>query len=75
MSEVFKIVLTSPEGDVREITVKEYVKIPSSEWIYLSTSNKVEYEGVNGEPLKTGRSIIYLGKLKRAYLDSIGERY
>lgn len=75
MANVFKIVLTSPEGDIKEISVKEYVKIKSSEWIFLSTSNQVEYIGFNGEKLKTGRSIIELGKIKRQYLTNIGEKY
>lgn len=75
MANVFKIVLTSPEGEIREISVREYVKIASSEWIYLSTSNKVDYLDVRGEKLKTGRSIIELGKLKRQYLTDIGEKY
>lgn len=72
---VFEIRLTSPEGDVQKLTVKEYVKTPSSEWIYLSTSNNVEYFDVSGNKLKTGRSIIELGKLKRQYLTDIGEKY
>lgn len=75
MANVFKIVLTSPEGDIKEISVKEYVKIKSSEWIFLSTSSQVEYIGFNGEKLKTGRSIIELGKIKRQYLTDIGEKY
>lgn len=72
---VFEIRLTSPEGDVKKLTVKEYVRTPSSEWIYLSTSNMVEYFDVSGNKLKTGKSIIELGKLKRQYLTDIGEKY
>lgn len=69
------IVLTSPEGEKRTMTVDEYVKTKPSEWIYLSTSNKVEYFGEDGELLKVGKSIIYLGKVKRAYLSENGIKY
>ncbi len=73
---VEKISSVNEDGLLEWYTLQEFVEMPTAMRVMLTIGErKLIYYGPEGEEVRIGKAIIFIGKQRRIWMDSTGQSY
>ena len=73
---VHKISSINDQGETEWFTLKEFIEMPTGQRVLLTIGKRqVTYYNENDEEVRKGKAIVFIGKKRREWMDSTGQRY
>ncbi len=73
---VHKVSSLNDEGVLEWYTLKEFIEMPTAQRVLLTIGKRqVTYYDENGEEVRKGKAIVFIGKKRREWMDSTGQKY
>lgn len=73
---VHKVSSIDDDGNTVFYTLKEFIEMPTAQRVVLTIGKRqVTYFDENGEEIRKGKAIIFIGKKRREWMDSTGQKY
>lgn len=73
---VSKISSVNDAGVIEWYTLKEFIEMPTGQRVLLTIGKRnVTYYNEDGEEVRKGKAIVFIGKKRREWMDSTGQKY
>lgn len=73
---VAKISSLDDEGQLQWFTLQEFVEMPTAQRVMLTIGKRdVTYYDSADEVVRKGKAIVFIGKKRREWMDSTGQKY
>jgi hypothetical protein len=73
---VSKVSSLDDEGNLQWFTLTEFIEMPTAQRVMLTIGKRdVTYYDENDEVVRKGKAIVFIGKKRREWMDSTGQKY